>query len=95
MGREGDSTVPFLMQNLYKKKLYESLKTLIFSVSLVFLTLLHAITTDLDKYTIITLNNSSIPPIRVYLCTVLKFVNLKSIQTNLYTCNFKPLNIEH
>jgi len=46
---------------------------------------------DLDKYTIIKLNNSFIPPIEVYLCTVLKFVNLKIIQTNLYTCNFKLL----
>ena len=62
MGREGDSTVPFLMQNLQQKKLYGSLKTLIFSVSLVFLTLLHAITMDLDKYTIIKLHNSFIPP---------------------------------
>ena len=43
-------------------KLYGSLKTLIFSVSLVFLTLLHAITMDLDKYIIIKLHNSCIPP---------------------------------
>jgi len=50
---------------------------------------------DLDKYTIITLNNSFIPPMKVYLGTVLKFVNLKSIQTNLYPCNFKPLKTEH
>jgi hypothetical protein len=93
MGREGDSTVPFTCKIF--AKLYGSVKTLIFSVSLVFPTLLHAITMDLDKYTIITLNNSFIPPIEVYLCTVLKFVNLKSIQTNLYTCNFKPLKTEH
>jgi len=75
----------------FLQKLYGSLKTLIFSVSLVFLTLLHAITMDLDKYTIIKLHNSFIPPIKMYLCTVLKLVKLKSTQTNLYTCNFKLL----
>ncbi len=26
--------------------------------------------------------------------TVLKLINLKSTQTNLYTCNFKPLKAE-